>query len=62
MSRIIEVVISPTGEATVQTRGYSGNDCLRASKFLESALGVVTADRKTAEFYESTPIKEEIQQ
>ena len=62
MSRMIEVVISPTGEATVQTKGYSGSDCLNASKFLESALGVVSIDRKTAEFYESNPIKEEVQQ
>jgi hypothetical protein len=62
MSRIIEVVISSTGEATVQTRGYSGSECLHASKFLESALGAVATDRKTAEFYESNPIREEVQQ
>jgi hypothetical protein len=52
MARVIEVVVSPTGEATVQTKGYTGTDCLRASKFLEQALGTATADRKTEEFYQ----------
>ena len=52
MPRVIEVVVSPQGETTVQTKGYAGADCLQASKFLEQALGVVAADRKTAEFYQ----------
>ena len=53
MPRIIEVVVSPTGEATVQTKGYAGADCLQASRFLEQALGVPASDRKTAEFYQA---------
>ena len=44
MPRIIEVTVSPRGEATVQTKGYTGGDCLAASKFLEQALGVSAAD------------------
>ena len=55
MPRIIEVVVSPTGEATVQTKGYAGADCLQASKSLEQALGVPTADRKTDEYYHIVP-------
>jgi len=51
MARAIEVVVSPTGETTVQTKGYAGSDCLRASRFLEQALGVASGDRKTGEFY-----------
>ena len=42
MSRVIEVIVSPQGETTVQTKGYTGGDCLQASKFLEQALGVAT--------------------
>lgn len=53
MPRIIEVVVSPQGEATVQTKGYAGTDCLQASKFLEQALGVVSTDHKTSEFYQT---------
>lgn len=62
MSRVIEVVVSPQGETTVQTKGYSGNDCLQASKFLEQALGIVSADHKTAEFYQATATEQHIQQ
>lgn len=53
MSRIIEVVISPTGETTVQTRGYAGSDCFQASRFLEQALGTTVSDRPSPEFYQS---------
>lgn len=53
MSRIIEVIVSPAGETTVQTKGYTGNDCFQASKFLEQALGLTTSDRPTAEYYPS---------
>ena len=52
MPRIIEVVVSPQSETTVQTKGFAGPDCLQASKFLEQSLGAVTTDRKTSEYYE----------
>jgi hypothetical protein len=62
MPRIIEVTVSPQGEATVQTKGYSGGDCLRASKFLEEALGISTAERKTTDYYQSVPSEQHIRQ
>jgi hypothetical protein len=62
MARVIEVVVSPTGETTVQTKGYAGADCLQASKFLEQALGVITNDRKTAEFHEVAQTEQQVQQ
>jgi hypothetical protein len=51
MARIIELTVSPTGETTIQTKGYAGSDCLQASKFLEQALGITATDQKTPEFY-----------
>jgi hypothetical protein len=62
MSRIIEVVVSPAGEAVVQTKGYAGGDCLLASKFIEEALGVVADDRRTAEFYQAGQVEQEARQ
>ena len=62
MPRIIEVVVSPQGEAVVQTKGYAGGDCLSASKFLEEALGVVADERKTAEFYQANPAVQQARQ
>ncbi len=62
MPRIIELTVSPSGEATVQTKGYSGGDCLAAARFLEHALGVTTSDVKTAEFYAGQEAVQDLRQ
>ena len=62
MARTIEVIVSPQGEATVKTQGFAGSDCLQASKFLEQALGIVTADTKTVEFYAVEQSQQQVQQ
>ena len=62
MSRVIEVTVSPQGEVTVQTKGYAGADCLQASRFLEQALGMTTADHKTAEYYTTTEASQQVRQ
>ena len=54
MSRIIEIIV-PTGETTVQTKGFAGQSCRDASKFLEQALGQRTDERLTAEFHQAQP-------
>jgi hypothetical protein len=59
--RIIEVTVSPTGETTVQTKGFLGADCLQASRFLD-ALGVTREDVKTPEFYQQTSEQQHVQQ
>jgi hypothetical protein len=62
MSRVIEVTVSAKGETTIQTRGFSGGECLQASKFLEQALGISTADRKTPEFFQGATTEQHVQQ
>ena len=62
MPRVIEVTVSTKGETTVQTKGYAGGDCLQASKFLEQALGLVSGERKTAEFYQAGEQQQELKQ
>jgi hypothetical protein len=62
MARVIEVVVSPVGATTVQTKGYTGGDCLLASKFLEQALGTAGHDQKTAEFYASAQTEQQAHQ
>ena len=62
MPRLIEVIVSPQGEVTMQTKGYAGSDCLQASKFLEQALGIITNDQKTAEFYETETTQQQLTQ
>ena len=62
MPKIIEVTVAPDGTTTVQTKGYLGSDCQMASRFIEQALGLVAADRKTTEFYQTIPVAQSIQQ
>jgi Protein of unknown function (DUF2997) len=62
MARVIEVAVSPQGEATVQTKGYAGGECLLASKFLGQSLGVTTADHKTSDYYQEVPTRQHAQQ
>ncbi|MCH8149830.1 MAG: DUF2997 domain-containing protein, partial [Planctomycetes bacterium] len=37
--KTIEIIISPSGQSRVETKGYSGSKCQEASRFLEAALG-----------------------
>jgi hypothetical protein len=62
MARIIEMIVSPQGETTIQTKGYSGSECLQASQWLVQALGVVLEEHKTTEFYQSVPTEQHLQQ
>ncbi len=62
MARIIEVIVSPQGEAIVQTKGYAGAECVQASKWLEKSLGIVASDVKTPNYYQQSQIQQEIEQ
>lgn len=62
MVRVIQVNISPQGETVLETKGFSGSDCLEASKFLEQALGLPAVERKTAEFYLPAQADQQVRQ
>lgn len=62
MAKIIEVLVSPAGDTTIQTKGYAGADCIQASRFLEHALGVTTADHKSTEFYQNESVQQQVNQ
>ncbi len=51
--KTIDILVRPNGETIIETRGYSGEQCQHASRFLEQALGRTVQDQRTAEFYES---------
>ena len=53
MTKTIAVIIAPDGRARLQTYGFEGSQCRDASQFLETALGLVTREQPTAEFYQS---------
>jgi len=52
MSPTIEIIVSPKGETTVQTKGFAGASCQDASRLLEQALGQRTAEKLTTEFHQ----------
>ena len=53
MTRTIEVLILPTGEIRLQTKGFTGSSCQTASRDLELALGLPTHDQRTPEYFQT---------
>lgn len=47
----IEIIVSPTGETRLETKGFTGASCKDASRSLEQALGAVKTERLTAEYH-----------
>ncbi|MEX0774653.1 MAG: DUF2997 domain-containing protein [Phycisphaeraceae bacterium] len=47
----MEIIITPTGQTTLQTKGYWGGQCQDASRSFEHALGITESDVKTADYY-----------
>jgi hypothetical protein len=62
MTRSIEIVISPKGESTVTTKGFTGSSCRDASRFLEQALGQPVREQLTAEFHQGQTTEQNVQQ
>lgn len=57
----IEITISPDGQSKVETKGFEGGECLSASKPYEKALGLVSSDEKTAEYFSTSENENELQ-
>ena len=51
--KIIEVIVLPTGETKIETKGFTGSSCRDASQFMEEALGQRTSEQLTAEFHQT---------
>ena len=60
--RILEIIVSPTGQSTVQPRGFRGASCRDASQFLEQALGQRVSETLTAEFHQAASTGQVIRQ
>lgn len=62
MPKIIEIVVGPRGETRVETRGFTGEACREASRFVEQALGSRTAETLTGAFYQTQPAGQGLRQ
>ena len=60
--KTIEIIVSPKGETTVTTKGFTGSSCREASKLIEQALGHRTDERLTAEFHAVQSVEQEQRQ
>jgi len=60
--KIIEITVSPKGETSVETKGFSGSQCREASRVLEQALGQRTVETLTREFYQENIVRQDVQQ
>jgi hypothetical protein len=50
----IDVIIDAQGNPSIQTSGFSGDECVKETAALERALGAKTKDVKTPEYYKAT--------
>jgi hypothetical protein len=48
----IVISFKPSGEVEVKTAGFKGAGCMKASAFIEEALGKTLSMKKTSEYYE----------
>lgn len=62
MSKTIEIVVTPTGQTQVQTKGFTGSECRQASRFIEQTLGKRTDEELTAEFHQQASQQQSYQQ
>jgi hypothetical protein len=60
--KTIRITVSPTGQTTVETRGFTGGECREASRFVEQALGTRSAETLTAEFHQGQQSDRELRQ
>lgn len=58
----IEIVVSPTGQTQIETKGFTGSECRDASRFVEQALGKPTGEQLTAEFHEVASSQAQLEQ
>lgn len=61
MTKLIEIVVSPSGETRIETKGFTGGSCRAASQLLEAALGSRASEQLTAEFHQAASIQQRIE-
>ncbi|MCU0713845.1 MAG: DUF2997 domain-containing protein [Pirellula sp.] len=54
--KTIEITIDPQGKTKLETHGFAGNECQKATQDLEFALGMREASQLKSEFFQSVGI------
>ena len=58
--KTVEITVSPNGETNVETKGFSGSECQKASEFLTKALGRKAGEQLKPEYHENTSGENEV--
>ncbi len=53
MNKIIEIIVAPSGQSRVETKGFVGSECRQASRFVEQSLGQQADEQLKAELHQS---------
>ena len=53
--KTIEIIVSPDGQTRLQTKGFVGPECQKASRFLRNTLGNPIAETRTSDFFITCP-------
>ncbi len=61
-TKTIEIIVSPTGETRLETKGFSGSSCRDASKLIEEALGQRSDEQLTPEFHTTQSTGQQVRQ
>ena len=57
MNKRIEIVVDAKGSTTIETKGFTGSECIEASRFIEQAVGSTVKERKTTEFHAGASVQ-----
>ncbi len=58
--KTIEITVDFIGRTTIQTKGFTGSDCVEASRSLEKALGLIQNDERTPEFFACSKVEQQV--
>ena len=53
--KTIEITVSPDGQTRLETKGFAGPECQKASRFLRRTLGKPLAETRTSDFFITCP-------
>jgi Protein of unknown function (DUF2997) len=54
----MKIIISKTGQVTIDVEGIKGSGCKNLTKAMEKAFGTTVKDKKKAEFYDEQDVSD----
>ena len=61
-NKTIEITVSPAGDVSIKTAGFTGGSCKDATRDLERALGVAGRESLLPEYFQQASTGEQLRQ